>query len=123
MLVDAAAGDRLRSAAADIALGHGAADGGTCPGAQDRAQQLGIARRNQVAQRAAGQCPDNQPGRAIAAAAIVPVVRAAIDPVTAAELAFTIARTVAVIARGIIATIGRIGTRIIIVAIIGSVSV
>jgi hypothetical protein len=49
--------------------------------AEQRAEQTRIARRDDVAEHAAGKAADDQPGRPVAAAAMILAVLAAGDPI------------------------------------------
>src|SRR5690242_13363085 len=66
------------------------------------------ARRDQVAEHAAGKAADDQPCRAIVAFAIIAAVRTAIDRVVAAEMAGVIAIAAAIMAIGIVAAARRL---------------
>ena len=86
----------------DVAVVDGASDEGPGAGADDGAQHLfRSAWSDDLAEHAAGHTAHDQAGRAVIALAVIPIVRAAVDPIVSGEPARSIARVGAVIARGV----------------------
>src|SRR5262249_34467698 len=77
-------------------------------GAENGPQRLRIARREHVAERTARDAAHDQACRAVTAAAIIPVVRAAINPIAPTEPAFTVVPIIPpVVPRGVVVTLSR----------------
>lgn len=90
------------SPADEVAVVDGSAEQRPGAGAENRAERLRSAGRDDVAQHAAGHTADDQPRGPIVAPAIVPVVRASVDPIVPAQATRTIPAIVAdVVARRI----------------------
>jgi len=72
-------------AADDVAVVDGATEQRTAASADDCAERLPSARRDDIPQHASGDAAHDQPGRAIVTLAVVTIVRAAVDAVVSPE--------------------------------------